>query len=224
MDGGDHCARWSWRLIGDTLWLIGSPTLHYSVVARYFPRDTVVWHLEEPRAFRKLTLSLPAMALITGALVRLIRVGVSEITGSWWGVFAGIAVGLIVLLGLATAHLGNYPVKQWFWRAPVFGLAEGAAEAGVSALLIAIGIERLGSTRAHMSDWPSIATDTVIGTPGLAFVDGRVVMVSLFALVLAAVVQVVRFLLLRHENRDHTAVAIHEEHERQEQAASQQAD
>lgn len=193
-------------------------------MARYFPRETVHWHLEEPRAFRKLTLSLPAMALITGMLVRLIRVGASELTVSWWGVFAGIALGAIVLLGLATAHLGNYPVKQWLWRAPVFGLAEGAAEAGVSALLIAIGVERLGSTRAHLSDWPSIATDTIIGTPGLAFVDGRVVMVSLFALVLAGVVQIVRYLLLRSENRDTTAVAIHEEHERHEQEAAQQAE
>jgi hypothetical protein len=193
-------------------------------VARYFPRETVHWHLEEPRAFRKLTLSLPAMALLTGVLVRLIRVGATGLTVSWWGVFAGIALGAIVLLGLATAHLGNYPVRQWLWRAPVFGLAEGAAEAGVSALLIAIGVERLGSTRAHLSDWPSLATDTIIGTPGLAFVDGRVVMVSLFALVLAGVVQIVRYLLLRHENRDTTAIAIHEEHERQEQEAAQQAE
>lgn len=193
-------------------------------MARYFPRETVHWHLEEPRAFRKLTLSLPAMALITGILVRLIRVGASGLTSSWWGVFAGIALGAIVLLGLATAHLGNYPVKQWLWRAPVFGLAEGAAEAGVSALLIAIGVERLGSTYAQLSDWPSLATDTIIGTPGLAFVDGRVVMVSLFALVLAGVVQIVRYLLLRSENRDTTAVAIHEEHERQEQEAAQQAE
>ncbi len=187
-------------------------------MARYFPRETVPWHLEEPRAFRKLTLSLPAMALISGVLVRLIRVGGGQ-SATWWGVFAGIALGAIVLLGLATAHLGNYPVKHWLWRAPVFGLAEGAAEAGVSALLIALGVERLGSTHAHMSDWPSIATDTIIGTPGLAFIDGRVVMVSLFALVLAGVVQIVRYLLLRHENRDTTAVAIHEEHERQEQMA-----
>jgi hypothetical protein len=189
-------------------------------VTRYFPRDNVAWHLEEPRVLRKLTLSLPAMAVIAGALVRLIRVGVSEITVSWWGVFGAIALGLIVLLTTATAHLGNYPVRQWLWRAPLFGLAEGAAEAGVSALLTVLGVERLGSTRAHLSDWPSMATDTIIGTPGLAFLDGRIVMVALFALVLAGVVQVVRYLLLRSENRDHTAVAIHEEHERQEQAAS----
>ncbi len=193
-------------------------------MARYFPRDNVAWHLEEPRVLRKLTLSLPAMAVIAGLLVRLIRVGVSGITVSWWGVFGAIALGLIVLLTTATAHLGNYPVKQWLWRAPLFGLAEGAAEAGVSALLTVIGVERVGSTRAHLSDWPSMATDTIVGTPGLAFLDGRIVMVSLFALVLAGVVQVVRYLLLRSENRDHTAVAIHEEHERQEQAASHHAD
>jgi hypothetical protein len=193
-------------------------------VTRYFPRDNVAWHLEEPRVLRKLTLSLPAMAVIAGILVRLIRVGASELSTSWLGVFGGIALGLIVLLTTATAHLGNYPVKQWLWRAPLFGLAEGAAEAGVSALLTVIGVERLGSTRAHLSDWPSMATDTIVGTPGLEFLDGRVVMVSVFALVLAGVVQVVRYLLLRSENRDHTAVAIHEEHERQEQAASQQAE
>jgi hypothetical protein len=69
-----------------------------------------------------------------------------------------------------------------------------------------------------------MATDTIVGAPGLAFLDGRIAMVSLFALVLAGVVQVVRFLLLRSENRDHTAVAIHEEHERQEQAASHHAE
>lgn len=193
-------------------------------MARYFPRERVEWHLEEPRVLRKLTLSLPAMAVIAGVLVRLIRVGVSGISTSWWGVFGAIALGLVVLLTTATAHLGNYPVKHWLWRAPLFGLAEGAAEAGVSALLTLMGVERLGSTRAHLSDWPSMATDTIIGTPGLVFLDGRIVMVSLFALVLAGVVQVVRFLLLRSENRDHTAVAIHEEHERQEQAASHPAE
>ena len=198
--------------------------MHYTHVARYFPRDNVAWHLEEPRVFRKLTLSLPAMAIFAGVLVRLIRVGVGGMSASWWGVFGAIALGMIVLLTIATAHLGNYPVKQWLWRAPLFGLAEGAAEAGASALLTMLGVEVLGSTRAHLSDWPSMATDTIIGTPGLGFVDGRIVMVSLFALLLAGVVQVVRYLLLRSEDRDTTAIAIHEEHERQEQAAAERAE
>ena len=198
--------------------------MHYTHVARYFPRDNVAWHLEEPRVFRKLTLSLPAMAIAAGVLVRLIRVGVGGMSASWWGVFGAIALGMVVLLTIATAHLGNYPVKQWLWRAPLFGLAEGAAEAGASALLTMLGVEVLGSTRAHLSDWPSMATDTIIGTPGLGFVDGRIVMVSLFALVLAGVVQVVRYLLLRSEDRDTTAIAIHEEHERQEQAAAERAE
>ena len=198
--------------------------MHYTHVARYFPRDNVAWHLEEPRVFRKLTLSLPAMAIAAGVLVRLIRVGVGGMSASWWGVFGAIALGMVILLTIATAHLGNYPVKQWLWRAPLFGLAEGAAEAGASALLTMLGVEVLGSTRAHLSDWPSMATDTIIGTPGLGFVDGRIVMVSLFALLLAGVVQVVRYLLLRSEDRDTTAIAIHEEHERQEQAAAKRAE
>lgn len=186
-------------------------------MARYFPRDPVEWHLEEPRVLRKLSLSLPAMALLTGLLVRLIRALVAGASASWWGVFASIALGMFVLLGAATAHLGNYPVKHWLWRAPLFGLAEGVAESLVSAVMIVMGIERIGTMRAGIGDWLPIAMDTVIGSPGLAFLDGRIVMVSLFALMLAGVVQVVRFLLLRHEHRDTTAVAIHEEHERHEQ-------
>jgi hypothetical protein len=186
-------------------------------MARYFPRDPVEWHLEEPRVLRKLSLSLPATALLSGIIVRLIRVAIAGVSASWWGIFGSIALGLVVLLGSATAHLGNYPVKHWLWRAPLFGLAEGVAESLVSALFIVVGIERIGTMRAGIGDWLPIAFDIVIGSPGLAFLDGRVVMVSLFALVLAGVVQVVRFLLLRHEHRDTTAVAIHEEHERQEQ-------
>src|SRR5688500_20272032 len=99
------------------------------------------------------------MAVIAGLLVRLIRVGVSGISASWWGVFGAIALGLIVLLTIATAHLGNYPVKQWLWRAPLFGLAEGAAEAAVRALLTVIGVDRLGSTSAQLTDSPSLTPD-----------------------------------------------------------------
>jgi hypothetical protein len=186
-------------------------------MARYFPRDAVAWHLEEPRVLRKLTLSLPAMALLAGVLVRLIRLLAVSSTASWWGVFGSIALGLIVLLATATAHLGNYPVKHWLWRAPLFGLVEGLAEALVSGALIAFGVERIGTTRATADDWLPIASDTIIGSPGLAFLDGRIAMVSVFALVLAGVVQIVRFLLLRSEHRDTTAVAIHEEHERLEE-------
>src|ERR671923_837856 len=116
---------------------------------RYFPRETVAWHLEEPRVLRKLTLSLPVMALIAGLLVRLVRVGVSGLSVSWWGVFGAIALGLVILLTMATAHLGNYPVKQWLWRAPLFGLAEGVAGGVGGSGPTGVGVWRLGRAPSH---------------------------------------------------------------------------
>jgi hypothetical protein len=59
---------------------------------------------------------------------------------------------------------------------------EVAAEAVTSLLLIAIGIEALGSTRAVLRDWPGML-------PGLLLWRGVVILG--FALVLAVVVQIV---------------------------------
>ena len=39
----------------------------------FFPRQSVEWHLEEPAAFRRLSLSLVEMALATGIVLRLLR-------------------------------------------------------------------------------------------------------------------------------------------------------
>jgi hypothetical protein len=185
-------------------------------MSAFFPRQNVAWNLEEPRAIRRLTLSLLAMAALAGIISRLLHLAlIRGPTLSWWVVLGGLAFGVIIILAFATAHLGNYPIKQWLWRAPLFGLVEGLAEAATSAALIGAGIERLGTDQAHWHHWPGIAIDTTIGTPGLAFLDGRIIMVSMFALLLAGVVQLVRFALLEREHRDTTAVAIHEEHVKQ---------
>ena len=61
--------------------------------------------------------------------------------------------------------------------------------------------EPIGSERAHPHDWLEIAARTF---------PWRVVGVCLFALLLAGVVPVVRYMLLRREHRLHTAVAVHE--------------
>lgn len=167
----------------------------------FFPRHTTEWHLEEPAAFRKLSASLLEMALLAGVALRLYRALVlSLVAPSGWLVLgAGLAVGLVFLLGMAAAHLGNFPVQRWLWRAPAFGALAGAAEALTSLALVAASREPLGSTRATLRDWPSMALSVVVS---------RTVVICVFALVLAAVVQGVRLLLVRRERREHALRAV----------------
>ena len=42
-------------------------------MTNFFPRQTVAWKLEEPPAFRRLTLSVVEMAVLTGVVLRLLR-------------------------------------------------------------------------------------------------------------------------------------------------------
>lgn len=174
-------------------------------MAYFFPHHTVEWRLQQPGAIRRIALSLPAMAIVTGIVVHLYRwLILSYGTMSWWFVLASIGGGLVLLLGLATAHLGNHTVRQWLWRAPLFALVEGAAEAAFGALLIALGVERLGTDVAHWSDWPTLAANALFW---------HSIAILSFALLLAGVVQSVRFALLKHEHRSSTAVLIHERSE-----------
>lgn len=180
-------------------------------MASFFPRHTTEWRLEEPAVFRKLSVSLLEMALLAGIAVRLYRailLGLAAPSG-WLALGAGFAIGLTFMLGMAAAHLGNFPVHRWLWRAPAFGALAGAAEALTSLALIGVGREPLGSARATLRDWPYMAFSTVVT---------RTVVICLFALVLAAVVQGVRVLLVRREHREHTLRAVHDEllpHDRQ---------
>src|SRR4030081_3047862 len=105
-----------------------------------FPRQTVEWHLEEPAAFRRLSLSLVEMALLTGIVLRLLRafafthgrasVVVSIGGGGVWGV---------IRVGMPTAPLANFPLRRWSWRAPLFAVVETAGEMGTSLFLIWLG-------------------------------------------------------------------------------------
>jgi hypothetical protein len=121
-----------------------------------------------------------------------------------WLFFVSVAGFFILLLGLTTAHLGNHTVRTWLWRAPLFAIVESATEAVVSALLIAGGVERIGSQLASWSDWRSLALHMAIR---------RTIAILLFALLLAVVVQWVRYFLLKAEHRDSTAIAIAKEQE-----------
>lgn len=174
-------------------------------MADFFPRHTVEWKLRERPFIRRLSLSLPMMAIVTGIIARAYRwLVLSYGAMSWWLLLASISGGLILLLGLATAYLGNHPVRQWVWRAPLFVLVESATEAAASAILLAAGLERFGTDAAHWRDWPTMAFDALLW---------RTIVILSFALVLAAVVQWVRFALLKREHRSSTAVLIHERNE-----------
>jgi hypothetical protein len=150
----------------------------------FFPRQTAEWHIEEPKAFRRFSLSLVEMALVTGVLLRVYRSFVLTRGASGWVVFGGtLAFGLLFLLFMTTAHLANWPIQRWAWRAPAFALLECVGEMATSLLLIWFGREPYGSVRAELHDWPSMAMGT-LATRGLIIV--------VWTLLLAGIVQIVR--------------------------------
>ena len=176
----------------------------------FFPRHSIAWKLEEPAAFRRISLSLVEMAALTGVVLRLLRPILLARAGSSWAMVGGFyALVAVIICLMATAHLGNYPVRQWVWRVPAFVGIEVAAEMLTSLVLIALRRETLGAAAlADFHDWPAMAVRTMLY---------RFAVVTSFALALAGVVQVVRYLLLRHDHRAGTVAAVHEERERIEE-------
>lgn len=171
----------------------------------FFPRHTIEWRVRELSALRRLAVSLLGMAVITGVVVHLYRwIALSYRPDNLWLFFLAVAGFFILLLGLATAHLGNHTVRTWIWRAPLFAVVESVSEAAMSALLIAAGVERIGSQLAKWSDWPSLALHMALR---------RIAAILIFALLLAMVVQWVRYMLLKAEHRDSTAAAVAKEQE-----------
>lgn len=158
----------------------------------FFPKHTVQWHFEEPTVLRKFSLSLLEMALLTGVMLRLYRALVIShgATASWLWVGSTFAIGMLVLCAMATVHLANYPMRRWLWRAPLFALAEATAESLTALMLIWLGREPSGSTRAEWSDWFPMAWDTLWT---------RELVVCAWALILAGVVSIVRRTILREE-------------------------
>jgi hypothetical protein len=171
----------------------------------FFPRQTIAWHLERAGGFRGLTLSVIESGLLTGVVLRLFRAMVmGRPSAGWWVAAYAVTFGM-VLTGAAALHLGNYTIRHWLWRAPAFGAMAAIGEMLTSLPLIALHREPWGNTgRADFHDWPLMARETLIV---------NVAVVSLFALMLAGVVQVVRSLLVRYEDRGHTLRAIHAERE-----------
>lgn len=166
-------------------------------MATFFPHVTGTFKLEQPPALRRFLMSPVAMGLFTGLIVRLYRALTLSMGSTSSMIYVGIAfvLGQMLILGLATLHLGNFTLRRWLYLAPVFAISEVIAEALVSLGLVAAGLERLGSRQAVFADWPGIAIST------LAW---RLVAIILYATLLAGVVQLVRYLLLKRGNREHT--------------------
>jgi len=173
-------------------------------VTELFPRKTIAWEVvEDPTAIRRITSSLVEMALITGVAMRLYRAYVyshgSPESGLWVGLT--LVIGAVLLLVMLTAHLANFTVRHWWWRAPMFAALEAAIEIIMSLVLTAVGLEKLGSGTAELSDWISGAMMTFAW---------RVLVIIPFTMLLAVVVTIVRRMLLRREHRMSTAQRVSE--------------
>jgi hypothetical protein len=171
-------------------------------MSEFFPRTTITWKIEEPAALRRLSLSLPYMALLTGVVLRLWRsyTLTHGAPDSWSWVGGTFLAGMVLLFLMTTLHLGNYTLRHWTWRAPAFAVLESGAEIVMSLALTTIGLEPLGADTAELSDWLPTA---------IRILFWRLLGICLFALVLAIVVFIVRRLLLAADDRTSTAVRIH---------------
>lgn len=161
-------------------------------------RQTVVMTamLDEPGFWRKVGLSLPLMGVLTGAGLRSYRAVVYTFgwSDSWLWIAGTFIVGAMFLFLMATLHLGNYPARAWWWRAPLFAFVEAGTEVLVSLGLTLLGLEVVGSMQGTLEDWQLTATRTLFM---------RVAGITLFAVVLALVSTVVRLLLLKGREVSH---------------------
>jgi hypothetical protein len=154
---------------------------------KFFPVDTLTMKAEEARPFRRLTFSVVEMAVVTAIVLRVYRALALSLAGSSVLLLGlSFAVGFVVLFGMVTLHLGNFTVRRWAWRAPLFAAIEAGVESLVSLLLIALHREPLGSARATFDDWPGIV---------LTIFTWRVGAIVTFTLVLAGAVQLTRVAL-----------------------------
>jgi hypothetical protein len=152
------------------------------------------WDFEEPAAFTRIARSPVELAVITGVVIRLFRAMVlthGTATSSY--LVAALVLGTLFLLGMATLHLGRFPVREWPWRAPLFAVFETAGEMLVSLVLIALHREPWGTARAEFVDWQAMATGVVFW---------RVLGVSVWALLLGTTVSFIRGRVLKDTGRD----------------------
>ncbi len=155
---------------------------------------TSEWDLEEPAAFQRIARSPVELAVMTGVVIRLFRAVVltrGNINSSYLA--ASLVLGTIFLLGMATLHLGRFPVREWPWRAPLFAIFETVGEMAVSLVLISLHREPWGTARAEFMDWQPMAV-------GVLF--WRIVAVGIWAILLGLTVSFVRGRVLKDTGRE----------------------
>ena len=154
-------------------------------MARFFPREVIDWSEVRLHPLRAFALRTIEPAGITGVLLRLWRTALLTSDNALL-VVLGILAGAAFLCAMLTWHLGHYPLRRWPARALAFLVTEVTIELGMSSMLIVFRLERLGSTVAGFRDWWPLAAQTIWQ---------RTLVVLLFTLLLAGVVQLVRRLV-----------------------------
>lgn len=152
--------------------------------------------IEEPMFLKRLSLSLPMMAIFTGAALRTYRSFVLQFgwSESWLWIAGTFIGGAVFLFLMVTLHLGYYAQREWWWRAPLFALLEAGTEIAVSFALTMLGLEVVGSIAATLEDWQSTS---------MRILFFRVAGITLFSVALALVSTLVRLLLLKGREIPH---------------------
>jgi hypothetical protein len=124
------------------------------------------------------------LAGLTGIAVRLYRAAILTLESmASWPVFIGaLLVATVLVCGVLTWHLSNFPVKAWPSRVALFVAIEVIAEFGMSSVLIALRREPLGSGMATWADWWPLAGQTLLE---------RALVLGLYAALLAGAMWVV---------------------------------
>ena len=168
----------------------------------FFPRHSIASRTEHPHALRRLSFSLPQMALVTGIAMRLWRsyALTHGSPDSWAWVGGTFLVGASFLCLMCAIHLGNFTLRNWLWRAPLFAVLESGTEILASLALTTVNLEPLGAEMAELSDWLPTATRILFW---------RLAGVLTFTIVLGVVVSILRRVILVAEDRSHTVAAVH---------------
>lgn len=172
-------------------------------MVRFFPERAIVWTDHELAWLRRWTLHPAGIGLATGVVIRCLNAVVMADGSSnarWTIVAVWYVIAVFVLCAVVTVHLGNYPVRQWLMRAPVFALWETAGGAVASAVLIVAHREYWGSAYAELGDWPTIVVSTLFW---------HMIEICLYSAMLAGVVEIARRVLLEREG----GVDLPEEHD-----------
>ena len=157
--------------------------------------------LREPPAFSKLARSTLEMGLVTGVVVRLYRALILTHTNDSGGLTlaALFLIGAAFVLLMAAVHLSRFSMREWIWRAPAFAVFESLFESITSLALILAHREPLGTGAATMGDWPAIAGSILVR---------HVIVICTFSLLLALVVKLVRYQLLKREHAGWSSGAV----------------